>query len=51
MFKAPRTAWSPVSRKSFVGLGVLVKLGLAGVGQTGAEWWSWELVGRAYIFQ
>ncbi|THG97308.1 hypothetical protein EW026_g4664 [Hermanssonia centrifuga] len=28
-------------------LGVLVQLGLAGVGQTASEWWSWELVGLA----
>ncbi|KAG8848641.1 hypothetical protein FRB96_001048 [Tulasnella sp. 330] len=25
---------------------VLVRLGVAGVGQTASEWWSWELVGR-----
>ncbi|KAG8984206.1 hypothetical protein FRB93_006694 [Tulasnella sp. JGI-2019a] len=36
-------------RKVFSGeaLGFLVKLGLAGVGQTASEWWSWELVGLA----
>ncbi|KAG8874171.1 hypothetical protein FRB97_006099 [Tulasnella sp. 331] len=28
-------------------LGFLVRLGLAGVGQTASEWWSWELVGLA----
>ncbi|KAG8887704.1 hypothetical protein FRB98_009149 [Tulasnella sp. 332] len=26
---------------------VLVRLGVAGVGQTASEWWSWELVGLA----
>ncbi|KDQ10315.1 hypothetical protein BOTBODRAFT_164069 [Botryobasidium botryosum FD-172 SS1] len=44
---APREAWCPITRKSFMGLGVLVRLGLAGVGQTASEWWSWELVGLA----
>ncbi|KAI0264617.1 MATE efflux family protein [Gloeopeniophorella convolvens] len=43
----PRTAWHPFSRRSFTSLGVLARLGLAGVGQTASEWWSWELVGLA----
>lgn len=30
----------------FKSLGVLLQLGMAGVGQLAAEWWSWELVGR-----
>lgn len=30
-------------------MGCLVKLGLAGVGQTASEWWSWELNNCAYI--
>ncbi|THH09581.1 hypothetical protein EW145_g1918 [Phellinidium pouzarii] len=44
---APRTAWRRVSRRAFTNLGILVQLGLAGVGQTASEWWSWELVGLA----
>ncbi|KIP09793.1 hypothetical protein PHLGIDRAFT_116113 [Phlebiopsis gigantea 11061_1 CR5-6] len=43
----PHTAWHPICRRSFTSLGVLVQLGLAGVGQTASEWWSWELVGLA----
>ncbi|KAI0825956.1 MATE efflux family protein [Irpex lacteus] len=43
----PRTAWHPLSMRCFTSLGVLVQLGLAGVGQTASEWWSWELVGLA----
>ncbi|KAJ6501268.1 MATE efflux family protein [Mycena vulgaris] len=46
-FIAPRTAWQPISRRSFTSLGVLVHLGLAGVGQTASEWWAWELVALA----
>ncbi|ETW75964.1 multidrug flippase [Heterobasidion irregulare TC 32-1] len=42
----PRTAWHPLSRRSFTNLGLLVQLGLAGVGQTASEWWSWELIGH-----
>lgn len=45
----PRTAWHPICRRSFTSLGVLVQLGLAGVGQTASEWWSWELVGRKWL--
>ncbi|KAJ7698727.1 MATE efflux family protein [Mycena rosella] len=47
VFVAPRTAWQPISRRSFTSLGVLVNLGLAGVGQTASEWWAWELVALA----
>ncbi|KAH9922447.1 mate-domain-containing protein [Amylocystis lapponica] len=43
----PKTAWHPLSSRAFTNLGVLVQLGLAGVGQTASEWWSWELVGLA----
>jgi len=43
----PSTAWHPISRRCFTGLGILVQLGLAGVGQVASEWWSWELVGLA----
>lgn len=46
VFYVPKTAWHPLSRRCFTSLGVLVQLGLAGVGQTASEWWSWELVGR-----
>ncbi|KAJ6616409.1 mate-domain-containing protein [Mycena sp. CBHHK59/15] len=47
VFFAPRTAWHPISRRSFTNLGLLVNLGLAGVGQTASEWWAWELVALA----
>ncbi|KAG0697233.1 MATE efflux family protein [Suillus ampliporus] len=47
IFHVKRTAWHPISRRSFTGLGLLVRLGLAGVGQTASEWWSWELIGLA----
>ncbi|KAI9570518.1 mate-domain-containing protein [Boletus coccyginus] len=54
-YYAPPTAWSPITRKSFnpvtgeiwKGWGLLARLGIAGVGQTASEWWSWELVGLA----
>jgi multidrug resistance protein, MATE family len=44
----PLTAWHPINKRAFEvrGISVLVRLGLAGVGQTASEWWSWELVGR-----
>lgn len=41
----PRTAWHPISRRSFLSLGTLFELGLAGTGQIASEWWCWELVG------
>ncbi|KAF8870967.1 MATE efflux family protein [Gymnopilus junonius] len=44
IFFTPATAWYPISRRMFTGLGVLVNLGLSGVGQTASEWWAWELV-------
>ncbi|KAI5118900.1 hypothetical protein M0805_002816 [Coniferiporia weirii] len=44
---APRVAWHPFSKRAFTNLGVLFRLGLAGVGQTASEWWSWELAGLA----
>ncbi|KAJ7198620.1 mate-domain-containing protein [Mycena haematopus] len=47
VFVAPRTAWQPISRRSFTSLGVLLHLGLSGVGQTASEWWAWELVALA----
>lgn len=50
MFYIERTAWYPISVRSFTGLGCLVKLGLAGVGQTASEWWSWELNNLAASF-
>ncbi|KAH9958017.1 MATE efflux family protein [Russula dissimulans] len=46
IFFVPSTAWHPFSRRSFTSLGVLVRLGMAGIGQTASEWWSWELIGR-----
>jgi len=46
----PRTAWHPFSRRSFQSLGVVWKLGLAGVGQIASEWWSWEFFSLAASF-
>jgi len=50
IFFVPSTAWHPFSRRSFTDLGILVRLGLAGVGQTASAWWSWELIGLAASF-
>ncbi|EEB91809.1 hypothetical protein MPER_09775, partial [Moniliophthora perniciosa FA553] len=47
VFFVPKTAWCPISRRSFTSLGTLVHFGLGGVGQTATEWWAWELVGLA----
>ncbi|KAJ7054450.1 MATE efflux family protein [Mycena amicta] len=47
VFIAPRSAWMPISRRSFTSLGILANLGLAGVAQVGSEWWAWELVALA----
>ncbi|KAG8746247.1 hypothetical protein FRC10_005496 [Ceratobasidium sp. 414] len=43
----PRTAWHPISSKSFARLPKLFGMGLVGVGQSAAEWWSWELISLA----
>ena len=48
VFWTPEKAWHPFSRRSFKSLGVVFHLGLAGVGQTASEWWSWELIGCEY---
>ncbi|KAF8508258.1 mate-domain-containing protein [Hysterangium stoloniferum] len=40
-------AWHPLTARSFTCLGIVIRLGLAGVGQIASEWWSWELVGLA----
>lgn len=50
IFFVEKTAWHPLSRRSFTSLGLLVQLGLGGVGQVASEWWSWELVGLAASF-
>jgi len=47
VFFAPRTAWAPISSRAFTKIPVIMRLGLAGVCQIGAEWWSWELAGCA----
>ncbi|KAF4618730.1 hypothetical protein D9613_010162 [Agrocybe pediades] len=44
---APRTAWCAPSHRMFSNLGILVRLGLSGVGQTASEWWAWELMALA----
>ncbi|KAG8752673.1 hypothetical protein FRC12_011840 [Ceratobasidium sp. 428] len=46
-FFTPRKAWHPISSKSFSCLPKLFGMGLVGVGQSAAEWWSWELVSLA----
>ncbi|EIW79476.1 multidrug Oligosaccharidyl-lipid polysaccharide flippase [Coniophora puteana RWD-64-598 SS2] len=40
-----KRAWHPISRRCLSNLGIVVKLGFAGVGQVASEWWSWELSG------
>lgn len=50
VFFVEKTAWYPLSRRSFTSLGLLVQLGLGGVGQVASEWWSWELIGLAASF-
>ncbi|KAF5391991.1 hypothetical protein D9757_003303 [Collybiopsis confluens] len=44
-----RSAWYPPSSRALhpTGLGTLLTLGMAGVGQTASEWWAWELIGLA----
>lgn len=49
-FFVPRTAWCPIGPGVWRGWGVLLQLGVAGVGQTASEWWSWELIGLAASF-
>ncbi|KIK15434.1 hypothetical protein PISMIDRAFT_115194 [Pisolithus microcarpus 441] len=44
-FFVPRTTWCPIGSSIWRGWGVLLRLGIAGVGQTASEWWSWELIG------
>ncbi|KAF7329955.1 RNA helicase [Mycena kentingensis (nom. inval.)] len=43
----PRTAWTPLSAQSFTNLGMLIRLGAAGVGQIASEWWAWEFAALA----
>ncbi|KIM30491.1 hypothetical protein M408DRAFT_66438 [Serendipita vermifera MAFF 305830] len=43
----PKDAWHPLTGDCLRELGVLFKLGIAGVAQVAAEWWSWELVALA----
>ncbi|KAF9064598.1 mate-domain-containing protein [Rhodocollybia butyracea] len=49
VFWVDRKAWYPITFNNLQGvfgwqnLGLLFKLGLAGVGQTVSEWWSWEI--------
>lgn len=58
-YYAPPIAWSPItfgsltpaSGELYKGWGLLARLGIAGVGQTASEWWSWELVGRECLLQ
>ncbi|KAF8079285.1 mate-domain-containing protein [Lyophyllum atratum] len=43
-------AWHPISSKMFTNLGILVRLGLSGIGQSATEWWAWELLALAASF-
>ncbi|KAF9254337.1 MATE efflux family protein [Marasmius fiardii PR-910] len=43
-YYAPRRAWHPITRYMFHDLWLIVKLGLAGVGQTASEWWAWDIL-------
>ncbi|QRV82038.1 MATE efflux family protein [Ceratobasidium sp. AG-Ba] len=40
-------AWHPVSIQSFSSLSKLLGMALTGVGQSAAQWWSWELISLA----
>ncbi|RDB24495.1 hypothetical protein Hypma_008480 [Hypsizygus marmoreus] len=46
----PPKAWHPFTRQMFTNLGLLVRLGVAGIGQIASEWWAWELVALAASF-
>ncbi|KAL0574625.1 ethionine resistance protein, partial [Marasmius crinis-equi] len=41
---APKKAWHPITMSMFKDLWLIVKLGLAGVGQTASEWWAWDIL-------
>ncbi|GAA5990011.1 hypothetical protein JCM5350_002367 [Sporobolomyces pararoseus] len=44
---APRTAWGGFDKRMFSGLGLNLRLGLAGIAMVGSEWWCWEIVSLA----
>ena len=44
---APITAWGGFDKRMFSGLGLNLRLGLAGIAMVGSEWWCWEIVGLA----
>ena len=50
IFCAPRDAWGGWTPDLLSGFGLNIKLGLAGIGMVGSEWWSWEIVGLATSF-
>lgn len=50
ILRAPRHAWGGWTPEIMSGLGLNLRLGLAGVGMVGSEWWSWEIVGLATSF-
>ena len=51
IFCAPRDAWGGWTPADLLsGFGLNIKLGLAGIGMVGSEWWSWEIVGLATSF-
>ncbi|KAG8746277.1 hypothetical protein FRC10_005526 [Ceratobasidium sp. 414] len=44
VFFTSHTAWYPASTQSFRSLPKLLRMALTGVGQSAAEWWSWEFI-------
>ncbi|KAJ3567383.1 hypothetical protein NP233_g6401 [Leucocoprinus birnbaumii] len=42
VFFVPKTAWHPISRQMFSGLGVLIRLGLSGIAEVGSDYWAWD---------
>ncbi|KAG9074859.1 hypothetical protein FS749_013528 [Ceratobasidium sp. UAMH 11750] len=44
VFFTSHKAWHPVSTQSFRSLPKLLGMAFTGVGQSAAEWWSWEFI-------
>ncbi|KAJ7145135.1 multidrug Oligosaccharidyl-lipid polysaccharide flippase [Mycena crocata] len=39
-----KSAWHPICEDSFQNLGLLIRLGSAGVAQMVSDWWAWDIV-------
>ncbi|KAF8079286.1 multidrug/Oligosaccharidyl-lipid/Polysaccharide flippase [Lyophyllum atratum] len=50
VYFAPRKAWHPISTQMFTNLGLVTRLGIAGIGETASRWWAWEFIGLAASF-